>query len=401
MQRVCKKGWLVGLLVLCVPLFVSAHVDEPPTVDAHQKTFSAHLTTIPVLPQGGDLVTFSFSITDEDGNPAQDLEIAHERILHVLLVREDLTGFAHVHPEDAGPLTEEQRAQATFSVPPRAFESGLWRIVAQFTVGEQEITNEFTLSVGGAAGPVRIEKDIRREKSFGGYDVTISTEPESITAGAAEVIAYTITKDDKNVSDLTPYLGAAAHFAIWSADLATFTHEHGVLQELGTMDNLEQGHEHGGGQHEEHMPEGSLPAAFGPAVFLHYTFPYPGLYKIFGQFARGENVLTTDFMVAVAPPQQETAVEEETGEDLHPPVDIGTGFQLTTGDKGITTHEAMELNEGTNEEATRSLIKIFASAFMVLALALLFWPPRLPQKTVSPAAQGAAEDSSKIAPPNT
>lgn len=51
-----------------------------------------------------------------------------------------------------------------------------------------------------------------------GYSVTLNTGGP-VTTGKPATMSYTISKDGKPVSDLTPYLGAMGHLVIISQDL--------------------------------------------------------------------------------------------------------------------------------------------------------------------------------------
>ena len=41
---------------------------------------------------------FAFRIVRDDGTPLRDYELEHERLLHLIVVGRDLTGFQHLHP---------------------------------------------------------------------------------------------------------------------------------------------------------------------------------------------------------------------------------------------------------------------------------------------------------------
>src|SRR5574341_2415824 len=51
----------------------------------------------------------------KDGNPVP-LEINHERIVHILTVREDLEEFKHIHHEDFNELKEENKKNSQFNI---------------------------------------------------------------------------------------------------------------------------------------------------------------------------------------------------------------------------------------------------------------------------------------------
>ena len=59
-------------------------------------------------------VTITVSIKDPGGRPLQGLAVSHERMLHVLIVGQDMKSFAHIHPEDDGPITREMLKKAVF-----------------------------------------------------------------------------------------------------------------------------------------------------------------------------------------------------------------------------------------------------------------------------------------------
>ncbi len=66
-----------------------------------------------------------FTITGPDGAPVTAYDEQHERDLHLIVVRRDLTGFQHVHPTldaDTG----------TWSVDGIALQPGAWRVLADF-----------------------------------------------------------------------------------------------------------------------------------------------------------------------------------------------------------------------------------------------------------------------------
>ena len=252
--------------------------------------------------------------------------IEHERIMHVLIVKEDFSTFAHTHPEDLGPITQEMIDNSRFGVNYTFPSEGVWRIVAQVLHDNTHtITKSFNLVIGENLSPVLITKDLAVNKVFSAEDNSIynvSIAPDGkILAGHQTTINYHFEKDGKPVTDFSPYLGAAAHFAIWSVDLGSFVHEHGVLEvsEDGTEDHhgaINIVYAHGDGNEpisDGHADEHELSTSFGPDVKLFYAFPYPGLYKIFGQFKHGEQVITTDFMVIVDPDDHGMMMDE--GED--------------------------------------------------------------------------------------
>jgi Cu+-exporting ATPase len=94
----------------------------------------------------------------------------------------------------------------------------------------------------------------------------------------------------QRLTNLTPYLGAAAHVVILSEDAGTFAHTHG--------ESVGAGGHHGqvAGAHGGHGGHG----AAGIGLEIAFRFPAPGLYKLWGQFqtAAGQ-IIAADFVVRV------------------------------------------------------------------------------------------------------
>src|SRR5262249_26324500 len=86
------------------------------------------------------------------------------------------------------------------------------------------------------------------------------------------------------IQDLQPYLGAPAHVVILSEDAQTFVHTHG--EQVGSQTEPMQ---HGGAD---------TATGYGPEIAFEYTYPTPGLYKLWGQFQTHDGrVITADFVV--------------------------------------------------------------------------------------------------------
>ena len=69
------------------------------------------------------------------------MDIVHDKIMHVVLVRDDLKHFEHVHPEAAG--------QGVFSVPFNFTASGTYRIWIDFTIDGMQHIVDFDINILG------------------------------------------------------------------------------------------------------------------------------------------------------------------------------------------------------------------------------------------------------------
>src|SRR5215207_2431412 len=71
--------------------------------------------------------TLRFRVLDAKDRPVRAFAVAHERRMHAIVVRRDLTGFQRVHPHMA--------ADGTWSVPLRLGAPGSYRLYADFAHG--------------------------------------------------------------------------------------------------------------------------------------------------------------------------------------------------------------------------------------------------------------------------
>ena len=168
-------------------------------------------------------------------------------------------------------------------------KSGHYIVGIDFAVKDQAYSKHFSIDVAGGPEMAVPEKDLSRRKMFGAYDVSLTTMPETISAGKETMLTYRFTEDGKPVTDLEPYIAAIMHVAVISTDFKQFIHEHGFVPGMPIMEM--------GGHHMMH--EMSLPSAFGPEIKVPVTFPAAGVYEIFGEVKHKGKVIVTNFMVEV------------------------------------------------------------------------------------------------------
>ncbi|MDN4163346.1 hypothetical protein [Nocardioides abyssi] len=204
----------------------------------------------PTLPSGRQ--ELAFTIEGEDG-PVTAYDVAHEKRLHLVVVRRDLTGFQHVHPamDDDGTWRVDVD-----------LEPGPWRVFADFkpTGGEAHVLGADLLVPGDFEPEALGEQELAA--SVDGYDVNLGG---GFTVGTASTVTATVSKDGE-VVELEPYLGASGHLvALRSGDLG-YLHVH---------------------------PEEGDRAEF------HTAFPSVGAYRLFLDFKHDGVVRTAAFTVQV------------------------------------------------------------------------------------------------------
>lgn len=225
---------------------------------------------------GGDItvgkpVTLLFTLKDPTGLAVKQVEVVHEKPLHLLMVSKDLSWYAHEHPE----IQPDGTFTFTYTFP-AAGEFFFYNDFTPPSVGQQVVTVPVTIpGAGPAAKPLSIDAD--KPKTIDGYTVALDTGGPVKTGGSTH-LAYTVTKDGKPVTTLAPYLGAMGHLVIISEDRTQFVHSH------------------------PHEGEGH--ATGGPKVDFEAHFTVPGTYKGWAQFNVGtkekEQVITVPFTFNVA-----------------------------------------------------------------------------------------------------
>ncbi|QIX28459.1 hypothetical protein ncot_19080 [Nocardioides sp. JQ2195] len=162
----------------------------------------------------------SFRIVGPDGEPVTSFERAHEKLLHLIAVRRDFSGFQHVHPVlDAD--------DGTWSVD-LDLDAGAWRIFADFVpTGGAGLTLGADLLVSGPVDRAKPDQQALPRSTHtdrvDGFTVELDGE---LVAGEHAMLELEITKDGEPVTDLQPYLGAYGHLvALREGDLA-YLHVH-------------------------------------------------------------------------------------------------------------------------------------------------------------------------------
>lgn len=201
-----------------------------------------------------------FRVLTSSGRPLLDYTREHEKDLHLVVVRRDLTGFQHVHPR-------LDRATGTWSVDVR-LTPGTWRVIADLVPeGWEGVTLADDVAVGGAFTPTDLPADDRTavlETDDGTY--TVSLEGDT-APGTSTVLTTRVELDGEPVTDLEPYLGAYGHLvAIRAGDLG-YLHVH---------------------------PEEGGP---GPGIDFATAFPEPATYRLFLDFQHRGTVRTAAFTV--------------------------------------------------------------------------------------------------------
>jgi hypothetical protein len=195
-----------------------------------------------------------FQIIGPSGTPVGGYQVEHEKRMHLIVARNDLTGFQHLHPRLS--------SDGTWSTPVTIEEPGSYRVFADFKRQGTNQTLASDLTVDGEAEQSPLAAPAASATADGGYRVSL--DGAGSKAGRETALAFTITRDGKPVRT-ERYLGAGGHLvALRQGDLA-FLHVH----------PSEEGH--------------------GRAVRFETEFPTANRYRLFLQFKHSGDVHTVAF----------------------------------------------------------------------------------------------------------
>jgi len=246
----------------------------------------------------GQQTPLDFRILGPDGHAVTDYQVAHDKELHLIVVRRDLTGFQHVHPSRA--------ADGTWSVPVDLSAAGEYRVFADFApAGHAGITLGSDLAVAGSFAPQPLPAPSRTAQ-VDGYTVTLAGD---LVAGQASELTLSVSRDGVPVTDLQPYLAAYGHLvALRDGDLA-YLHVHPA----GTP--------------------GDGATAAGPGITFYATIPSAGNYALFLDFQHNGKVRTASFIVH-ADPATASAPSTVHAPDTAEPTQDATEPTPVTADDG-------------------------------------------------------------------
>jgi hypothetical protein len=192
----------------------------------------------------------AFRIVTDEGSMVRDFDVEHDRPMHLIVVRRDLSGFQHLHPE--------QTADGGWEVPLRLADAGSYRLFADFSSGGESHTLGIDLNVDGDFEVRELPLPATTAVTAGGYEVRL--------AETRDDVRFTVFKGGARVRDIEPYLGARGHLvALREGDLA-FLHVH---------------------------PESQ--ASEGSDIRFAIEYPSEGAYRLFLQFKVDGRVHTAAF----------------------------------------------------------------------------------------------------------
>lgn len=202
-----------------------------------------------------------FQVRDAQRRPVTRFAVVHDKPMHVIVVRRDLTGYQHLHPTMA--------PDGTWSVPVTLAQPGVWRAYADFTAvadsgGQSAVTLGVDLVVPGTYQPRPLPAPAI-STTVDGFTVGYQGSPQ---AGVTVPLTFRIDGPTGGAV-LERYLGAYGHLvALREGDLG-YLHVH---------------------------PE---PELVDGQVKFWLTIPGPGRYRLYLDFQVAANVHTAELTLTI------------------------------------------------------------------------------------------------------
>lgn len=222
--------------------------------------------------QSGE-VSLRFKLYGLDGHEfgEADLKIAHEKRMHFLMVRDDMTGFQHLHPE-----YQNGKWEVKTMVP----EKGVYQLYIDIApIEETPIVLRVPVTIGGvteiAKAPTPNPELLAED---GEYKVTLGIGGP-LKTNMHTKLTFALTKNGQPVAAIDPYLGAYGHVVLLRhTDPDDFFHVHPLTETKPTDGTIQ----------------------------FEAQFPVKGRYTLYAQFNVGNSVKTFPITVDV------TEVGEDT-----------------------------------------------------------------------------------------
>ena len=319
-----RRSWWIRMLA--VPVLALALFAGKKWWDADDAAHLASLyrpmqvkTTITPVAESGRVLTIAITDSEWLGRRFVPLIPDHGKLMHLFLVRDDLQGFAHLHP-----LMVDSSTFRT-SLPPLG--PGRYRLYAD-VVQETGFTQTLLDSVSLAGSGAKWHPTDPDDSWWSGDQLSaISDPPEAhledgsvmtwvrdsvpIVTGRDLELRFMVHMKDGKPATLEPYMGMMSHAVIARDDGSVFVHLHpsGTISVASQLAyTMRQAGDTVRGvlanriTAAERTPTASMAMQGEPGtVTLPYAFPQPGRYRIWVQVKMKGRVLTGVFDAQVGP----------------------------------------------------------------------------------------------------
>jgi hypothetical protein len=152
-------------------------------------------------------VTLAFKIYGLDAHEfgPNDLNSDHDKLVHLILLRDDATGFQHLHPD---------YANSRWSIKTNVPEQGQYSVYVD--ISPKEETPQILRVPVTIGGPTQTSKlpVLTPEKTVTQDGITVSLNKQSFKTKEHGTFSFTITRNGEPITNIDPYLGAFGHVVV-------------------------------------------------------------------------------------------------------------------------------------------------------------------------------------------
>jgi hypothetical protein len=265
-------------------------LDVTPTPAASTDVYMVNLSTNPTTVEANKPFTLTVTILNGDGRtPVIEFDEIHTKLLHLILVSQDLTQFLHVHPDYQG--------DGVFVLKDLVLpDAANYVVYADFTpTGDHQTYVRNTLTVNSATDKQPSLVTSSREVTVGDLKITLGVE-SAFTAGTETRLKFHVSdvKTDADIDNLDEYLGAAGHLVIIDEANQIYIHTHPAGHDMADMSGMSDM-----ATATPEMAGMVMPMHYGPDLEFMTEFPSTGLWAMWLQVQYKGDVYTFPFVVEV------------------------------------------------------------------------------------------------------
>ena len=212
-------------------------------------------------------INLVINIQDTAGKPVNKFDIFQGKLMHLIVVSNDLEHFDHLHPD--------YKENGRFEVSAKFPTPGEYTLFSDYKpTGQKESLSLTNISIPGSVPLPKNLSKYEETKTLSDTKVNLNLSAPTIKAGKDIKLTFDL-KDNKNqtIKDLQPYLGEKGHLLIIKSSspltASDYIHAHAIKNTTG--ENIE----------------------------FHTNFPKSGTYKMWMQFKHNGKIKTADFWVNV------------------------------------------------------------------------------------------------------
>ena len=171
------------------------------------------------LPAGRGPATVSLRVTGPTG-PATDFQHIHAKAMHMYVLRDDLSGYQHLHPEVI---------DGAWTAPVTITDGGAYRVYLEFVplgrpAGAEPTVLGVPFVIPGDTAMVPVPAPQAQARS-GRYTVRRLDGTAELTSGTHAALRFQVLRDGRPAT-LEPYLGAYAHLSNFEVRTQGLQHLH-------------------------------------------------------------------------------------------------------------------------------------------------------------------------------